>query len=473
MLVYDHRNYSTKHHQQALGYWLDLLLAQCPGAVVKVVGTHCDLCYPDIIQKTQDQVMEALSNHLHLHQQRLQQQLTVIEEKLAGGCKDELLLQQQELILTSLRHPLRLLPGVSLVSSADGIDGIPDLITELEMIAVNKEYFPHAQRYVPPAWERFKLKLKAIKSHFIPWSEVVKISKEFLMAEKPLSDCMQHLHDIGDIMWFRSNPQLSDIVFHRPVSMLDILQGLFRHNIDTFLDYDSNRIFAHKGQFSVDTFQEAKDRFTKTGQISRHLLQCMWFYLKLDTPLFYQLADLVPKLDLGYLVPQPDIPEKGQRYHPMMVIPVYNCDRQMEAELTDLWEESPLHNELELEVKLTFPTLYPAGVLEKVACRLQPFTVTRADWQDCLYAELPDACHVLVRRQLHGQTYDCVMTLHLRADDVMVVQQHMTSLWDIVQSVLELSPGLVHYTDFKIAKTTDPKITLEQCFPPRMLQNIK
>ena len=469
VLVYDHRKYTPSGHHKALGSWLDLLLAYTPGAVVKVVGTQCDQCYPDFVEKVREQVKENLEQQINENREKVAEELQKVQgmlgnEKQYGHMKSHLQQTKRQLHLVK-ENPLRIVPEISLVSSSEGVLGIPDLVTELEVLAVNKELFPHAQRYIPEDWCQFRAALKRCKDYCLHWDEVLKLAAKFHIAPDVMSQCLAHFCNIGDILWFQSSPVLQDIIFQRPVLLVEVLRGFFKHNMDEFLDYEKNRIFASRGQFSAATFQEALHHFQKFGQISRPMLQCFWFYLKLDNDTFSSLKELLPSLDLCYLIPQADFPPPRAVYEPLMVVPHLNTDRNTSEACDDIWPQQTPDDLMELQMTLTFPIIYPSGLIERLACRIQDKVLKRRDWQDLILAQLKSG-FLLLSRELNPTSFDCLIKVMIRGVTMEAMREELSSLWDSIQSLLSSCPGLAYYISFNTVNCKQ-LFSLDECLPVR------
>lgn len=471
VLVYDHRKYTPSNHHTALGYWLDLLYMYTPGAVVKVVGTQCDHCYPDFVEKIREQVKENLDQQVARNGEKVAEELKRVDQMI----KDEKhahmrphLQHTKTQLLSMQRNPLRIMPNISLVSSAEGMQGVLDLITDLEILTVNKELFPHAQRYIPEPWVKFKAALKARKDYCLPFEDITKIASKFHIPKEAIPECLAHFSSIGEILWFRNFPQLEDVIFQRPVLLVEVLRGLFKHDMKKFLDYDNNRIFASRGQFSAETFHTALEQFQKYGQISRPLLQCFWFYLKLDYDGFNSLKELLPNLDLCYVIPQADFPPPRTEYEPLMVVPHFNNDKNP-ADISEncegLWPRKTPSDLKELQMTLTFPIIYPSGLIERLACRIQDKVLERHDWQDLIHAKL-NSGSMLLSRELNPQTFDCIIKVKVRGVSMATMQEDLASLWDSIQSLLSSCPGLVYYTSFKVVNCSET-FPMDSCLPPK------
>ena len=344
---------------------------------------------------TEDLVKANVQRQEEEYKADLEKQLKIVENNMKAITSDSVtkktqykhLQTQKKRIEQLLNNPLRIIPEVSLVTSNQGLYGVSELIEQLELMVIDKKLFPHAQRSIPEKWNRFRASLKQKKAYHLSWREVEEIGKKFDIGNDQLSDSLQYFCDIGEILWFQEITDLSKLIFHKPRVLLDVLSSIFRHDMDSFLDFETNKVFMSKGNFNEADFTNAKDLFLRNGQISRPMLKCFWFYEQLSYDDFNSLLDLVPILDLCYSIPEPQVPT-GEFYSlPLMVLPWYNVDKAG-SEIRDLWDRitDNYGNAASVTVAYELPMGLPEGLFEKLLSTLQTHVLTRMDWRDAIYA---------------------------------------------------------------------------------------
>ncbi len=471
IIVYDHRKYTPQNHRKAIGCWLDMLSTYVPGAVVKIVGTQIDQCNLDFVEKIQEQVEEEIQAQLRSREQHLQQEIDSLETRLATETSTEQWptrdqwYRQHRRLLTLQNTPLRLQP-VSLVSSSTEMPGVSTLINDLELLAVNADLFPHAQRIIPDNWLTFSARLKSHTGFYVHWKGVLNIANSSDISKSELKDCLACLADRGDILWYKDKPQLKRFIFQAPKTLVSILQGLFPNHLDVFLDFHENRVFAAKGNMNVDTFEKAKLELLQKGHISRELLQCLWFYLKLDLDSIDVLLDLIPRFDICFVLPQPDFPPPRSVYYPLMVLPSFN-HLPITDSISTIWNSAADQNGLtEAMLNLRFPHLYPDGLFEKIICRTQERATSFTLWQDLLVAEMDDT-DVMLRRYLLPETYDCILELAVKAPQISLIKGILKVLVQDIKVLLESYSGLVWYLTSDMQNCGNAKFS--EVFPPEVV----
>ncbi|XP_052269021.1 malignant fibrous histiocytoma-amplified sequence 1 homolog isoform X2 [Dreissena polymorpha] len=288
---------------------------------------------------------------------------------------------QQKKVENLLLHPLRIMPDIALVSNHEGLYGVRNLIESLELMVIDNKLFPNAQRSIPDKWQHFKISLKRHKTYSVTWKKVETSGKELEMKVEEIQECLQYLHDVGEILWYRDVPSLAKMVFHKPRILIQLLMSMFRHDMENFLNFEDNKVFLSKGMFEKADFKQARDIFLRNGQISRPLMNCFWFFEELDYDHFNDLVELVPHIDFCYSIPEPSIP-KGELYaYPIVVLPWYNKER-VGTDFTDRWNDAltKIHKPKILMVTYVLPLGIPLGLFEKITCLLQKHVNTRIDW---------------------------------------------------------------------------------------------
>ena len=337
--------------------------------------------------------MQTYTEHLKKELEDLEYKIKLTESESKMGQYLTHLQVQRNKVEHLLLHPIKIIPEVSLVSSNEGLHGVSSFIEGLELMVIDKKLFPNAQRSIPSKWGQIKRNLKQHKVYYLPWKEVEQCGKvtfqgvvEHIKGEE-LHECLQHLHNTGEILWCKDIPSLSKIIFHKPRILTELLAAVFRHDIEDFLIYENNKVFLSKGMFSPEDFNKAKELFFSNGQISRPLMNCLWFYQKLDYDQFGDLIDLVPQLEICYSIPEPVIPNGHLYSYPIIVLPWYNRG-EGNVDFTTKWNEalSQVENPRTISITYKFPLGVPEGLFEKLLAALQIHVTTRVDWKDSVFA---------------------------------------------------------------------------------------
>ncbi|XP_061181347.1 malignant fibrous histiocytoma-amplified sequence 1 homolog [Saccostrea echinata] len=448
LLVYDHSEYSKETHQTSIGQWLDLLSRYTPGVAIKLVGTKTDLCEDSFtVEETEDLVQELVQEHLENYLGKLQMELSNVEKDLK-----EAISSSNEEYMTHLRNlkekleyliskPVKIIPEIATVSSQEGLPGVSKLINSIELLAIDTELFPHGQRCIPDLWNKLRARLKRRSGYYLSWEVVEKVASISHIKEESLESALQYLHDIGEVMWFKNNPGLSKILFHKPRLLVDLITSLYHHNFEEFFNYDENKIFMSMGKFNKDTFNEAVEIFVKYGQISRPLLSCLWFNHRLTDSKFTELLELMPYLDICYTIPQPEVPTGNNIKLPLMVLPWYNKE-MAENDLVEDFEKSPPENIKPITLEYKFPLRLPMGVFERISACLQDYVLSRIDWKNAVYATLEDANFLLLCSASDLSSCDSI-ELMIKGQSESLPASSIRTISQIIANTLLKVEGLV------------------------------
>ena len=463
MIVYDANTFREEDYHKVIGCWLEMLTAYSPGVVVKLVGTKCDLLEHDEGEEVPvhtEVVCQLVKRHLQDYRRQLQAELEVLQDDLAKFEKStenqqemsetqksvqKMLTTRRDRLNDILACPLRILPKVSSVSATDSLEGIRELMSDLEHLAIDRSLFPHAQRKVPQHWNRLKATLKLQHGYYLLWEHVEQTAALFGVRDEELKECVQYYCDTGEVLWYENIEGLSEILFHRPRVLVDLLSCLYRHDIHEFLQYPENKVFYSKGHLTEEGFNTTKELFLQFGQISRPLLNCLWFHEKMSQDTITDLLELLPLMDLCYTIPEPDIPTIPLHERPLVVLPFYNKDTDL-SPLADVWPETPPSNEKSLRVIYHFPVIFPFGLFKQVSATIQDMVMTRMDWLDVIYATT-ETEKIMIWRNLSKEDRSGTLMLAVRGVEFSLVQDLMQDLMELVTELLKRFPGLYWKVD--------------------------
>lgn len=495
LLVYNAATLNEENFYSSIGQWLDMLSATIPGAIVKIVGTHADLTHPNtdaqevktavsndessttgsenfngtmtnedsmsdrdlhksvtastletIKNSHEETIHDLVSRFMSSKEARIRDEWESLQSDITRAKKSGQLELSEEAALKMkrvmqqklkniLQNPLKILPQISLVSASDSFHGILELTSELEHLAINKKLFPHAQKYVPGHWKRLRATLKQKAGYFLHWDDIKQTAELFSINDEELRECIKHLQDTADLLWFSDDPGLCEIVFHRPRQLVDIITSLYRHDITDFMTYD-NKLFFSKGHMSKLQFQECMDAFLHRGEISRPLLNCLWFHLGFKNDDISQLLDLLPLLEICYSVPESDVPSGPIHKRPLIVLPWYNND----TDLTFLHEVWPVQKtDKELAAVYTFPSFCPPEFFPNLSARLQDFVDERMDWKSYIYASCGSKKLLLARST---EEESITFTILTRGPEFPELQIFMGEIVDLINSQIMKYHGL-------------------------------
>ena len=82
-----------------------------------------------------------------------------------------------------------------------------------QVLAVNPNLFPHAQRYIPDSWRKLRNAVKLTDGTFVTWPQIHKLASHYNVVGEDVRECLEYLMDIGEVLWFPYITELRDKVF--------------------------------------------------------------------------------------------------------------------------------------------------------------------------------------------------------------------------------------------------------------------
>ncbi|CAF4532415.1 unnamed protein product, partial [Rotaria socialis] len=162
--------------------------------------------------------------------------------------------------------------------------GIEDLNRTIQRhVLTQKSIFPNVDRILPTLWAEANEYVESLADvlpvPYILWGNFTDrvIGKHGL--SHLINDITMSLYDEGKILVLNEVGTQDRVVFLRPSWLVDLLYGLFRHDMTTtYLDYDKNEIFS-LSNIPESTFQGYKKEFLQFGLLHSDLLRSLWFGL--------------------------------------------------------------------------------------------------------------------------------------------------------------------------------------------------
>ncbi|XP_064599664.1 malignant fibrous histiocytoma-amplified sequence 1 homolog isoform X2 [Liolophura sinensis] len=478
LLVYDSSKYEDRGYYESVGKWLDLLHEHIPGNVVKIVGTKNDLFLDnDNELLAADKVWQRVQLHVQQREERLEDEVLRVQKDLADmenklpENKDLLfsrhqLQLQEERLLEMADKPLRLLPGVSSLTSSEGLYGVEELVQDIEICAIDKHLFPHAQRYIPDQWNKLCAALKKKKSLFLQWDEVADIAIRFQVKDEVVAECIQYLHDVGEVFWFKHIPLLKDILFHRPRALIDVICSLYRHDTKDFLTYDQTKIFSSKGGLTPEEFERTISLFFKFGQISRPLLNCFWFYLKVNNQIFDEFLELLPKLNLCYTIPEPFVPSGKCYLTPLVVLPWFNTEKLLTNQLQEVWPQSIPTKTKQVMLHFSLSFSDADGLFYPLILQAQDLLVERTDWQNAVLGKGKNGSRILIRKTDTDNLYGGKIEICVRDSVLTNLLTAIREAYSLIYMIINQRPGL--YCRVSVSTENCNSTVLQTLMPENM-----
>ncbi|XP_066267700.1 malignant fibrous histiocytoma-amplified sequence 1 homolog [Branchiostoma lanceolatum] len=299
--------YDSDSFELACGKWLENMIARVGNPVVIPVATHIDKLSPADVQQRCEDLAKKLEDQERTRITDLQRQLKRINDSLihVESMKSKKAVsdrKKQIETLLSKRPSIHSKPVP--VSSAADLEGIQYLKQVILNYAVNKELFPEVGRSIPKAWADTEAcverKAEELSFPYMTWDAFTALMKQSvpnLRPESRIKTVAQYLHDTGKILWYSEIDSLNKHVFLKPASLVDIFRKVFRHDLETFLDYESDPRY-RAAEITPAEFQKMKNDLVNRGVLHTKLLRCLWSDVekKCRSGTFEHISDVLIKL---------------------------------------------------------------------------------------------------------------------------------------------------------------------------------
>ncbi|XP_061149692.1 malignant fibrous histiocytoma-amplified sequence 1 [Syngnathus typhle] len=248
ILVVNLQAYSPCSFYSHVGYFLHLLGAKVPQAVVLLVGTHADLCGEAELEEKK----------LDVHRQVGLQQRRDIQVLAGSALKVEQALQQGYAARASCPHsPFYAVSDSNLRRKKAGLRALLDrrlqilspllsvscgapggeqtdiwrLCRKLTSVARHPDIFPELYRPPPGSWRTLEELLRRSPQFWLTRRDSARLGQQAgLTGEERLQSALSYLHRSGALLHLEDSPALKDYVFHKPPRLLAILNVFFQRD---------------------------------------------------------------------------------------------------------------------------------------------------------------------------------------------------------------------------------------------------
>ena len=257
------------------------------------------------------------------------------------------------------------------------------------------------------------LGMKATDKRYIKMDKAYSIFKKSLSIVRKLSStkkdlelCLEFLHNIGKLLWYKDNDNLKDVVFNNMSAVVEVLQELFRHNLCEYITYNDSK----HGKFigTRTEFDSELIAFHQTGILSENLLKCIWNTIDTRMEHFETLKQMIIQLELCFI-------EEGKENTSLLRFPWFVHREDSEGIVVKQWPESLPPGRLQYSLVYTFFHRIPSTMYERFCVRLQkhltPGGNFRHDFKDMVFI-LQSDIQILIQR--HTRKSEPSLQIHLR-----------------------------------------------------------
>ncbi|XP_029025240.1 malignant fibrous histiocytoma-amplified sequence 1 homolog isoform X2 [Betta splendens] len=474
VLVVDVKSYSPRNFYAHVGYFLHVLGAKVPHAVVLLVATHVDQCAAlEVEEKTLD-----IHRQICLQEKRDVQNLrslalqvdraleqgydvrTSSPHVLYYGVSDRNLRRRKAQLQYMLKHRLQILSPVLGVSCTGAQRNIQKLRDKLSSVAEHRDIFPNLHRVLPKSWQTLEeLHLKP-ESLWLSWWDSARLGLQAGLTEDRLQSALSYLHESGKLLYFEDSLSLKEYVFHNLPRFIAILNVFFQKDEASLLDRllsegergDKGRVSLvmedEKGEdLRVSHLQHHVEGFLQHGLLPSNVIRLLLRPLIQTQQDLYLIMELLEKMGVCYCVNKP----RSQPLNGAMVwykFPTYVSSQEPQVEVAaSCLPQCHLFSVEQLHIQYSFPFLFPPGLFARFSVQINGHVVQRSDARHQIVAyrgKVPVVIsHQASKGRLQAETLSIIS--HASLPNIWTAWQAVTPLLDELNLLLQEWPGL-HYS---------------------------
>lgn len=476
VLVVNLKTYSPKNFYAHVGYFLHLLNAKVPHAVVCLVGTHADLCGDvEVEEKTLD-----IHRQIGLQEQNDIQTLKCLALQvdqvlelgynvrcssphvLFYGVTDRSLRRRKSQLQYMLNHRLQILSPILGVSCTETQRNIQRLKEKLLSVAEHREIFPNLHRILPKSWQMLEELHFKSNDLWLTWWDSARLGLQAGLTEDRLQSALSYLHESGKLLYFEDSLTLKEYVFHNLPRFIEILNVFFQRDESTLLDRlllkgemgDKVRVSQiiedeKEESLRLTHLQHHVEVFLQQGLLPSNVIRLLLRPLIQTQQDLHLIMELLEKMGICYCISKPrSKPLNGATA--WYKFPSYVNSEEPRSEALEYGSSLPLCHFFSVEqlhIQYSFPFLFPPGLFARFSVQINGHVVQRSDSQYQIFAYRGKVPVVISHIPSKGKTNPETLSISSYASlpNIWTAWQAITPLLEELNVLLQEWPGL-HYT---------------------------
>lgn len=500
VLVVNLKTYSPRNFYAHVGYFLHLLSAKVPHAVVCLVGTHADLCGEvELEEKTLDihrqiglqekRDIQSLRSLALQVDQALEQGFSVRTSSphvLFYGVSDRNLRRRKAQLQYMLNQRLQILSPVLSVSCTETQRNIQRLREKLMSVADHRDIFPNLHRVLPKSWQMLEELHFKPKDLWLSWWDSARLGLQAGLTEDRLQSALSYLHESGKLLYFEDSLTLKEYVFHNLPRFIAILNVFFQRDESTLLDRllsegergDKGRVSLviedEKGEnLRVTHLQHHVEGFLQHGLLPSNVIRLLLRPLIQTQQDLHLIMELLEKMGVCYCINKPrSKPLNGATA--WYKFPSYVSNEEPRAEASaggSTVPLCPLFSVEQLHIQYRFPFLFPPGLFARFSVQINSHVVQRSDGRHQIFAyrgKVPvEISHQPSKGKLQAETLS--ITSHASLPNIWTAWQAITPLVEELNVLLQEWPGLHYSVHILCSKCLKRGSSSPHAFPGELL----
>lgn len=476
ILVVNLKTYSPKNFYAHVGYFLHLLGAKVPHAVVLLVGTHADQCGEVEVEEKSLDIHRQISLQEKKDIQSLRSLALQVDQALEQGynvrtssphvlfygVSDRNLRRRKSQLQYMLNHRLQILSPVLSVSCTDTQRNIQRVREKLMSVADHRDIFPNLHRVLPKSWQMLEELHFKSKSLWLSWWDSARLGLQAGLTEDRLQSALSYLHESGKLLYFEDSLTLKEYVFHNLPRFIAILNVFFQKDESTLLDRllsegergDKGRVSLvieeEKGEnLRVTHLQHHVEGFLQHGLLPSNVIRLLLRTLIQTQQDLHLIMELLEKMGICYCINKPrSKPLNGATA--WYKFPSYVSSEEPQAEMEasgSFLPQCPFFSVEQLHIQYSFPFLFPPGLFARFSVQINSHVVQRSDGRHQIFAYRGKVPVVISHQPSKGKLQVETLSIisHASLPNIWTAWQAVTPLVEELNVLLQEWPGL-HYS---------------------------
>uniref|UniRef100_A0A8D0DFW4 Multifunctional ROCO family signaling regulator 1 n=1 Tax=Sander lucioperca TaxID=283035 RepID=A0A8D0DFW4_SANLU len=472
VLVVNLKAYAPAKFYAHVGYFLHLLGARVPGAVVCVVGTHADLCAEAEVEEKSLDIHRRIGLQERGDVQTLGSEALQVERALQQGyggrsssphqvfygVSDPNLRRRKSQLQFLLNQRLQILSPVLCVSCRN----IQRLREKLMSVADHRDIFPNLHRVLPKSWQMLEELHVNPAALWLSWWDSARLGLQAGLTEDRLHGALSYLHESGKLLYFEDSPTLKEYVFHNLPRFIAILNVFFQRD---------------KGaELRVTQLQHHVDAFLQHGLLPSNVISLLLRPLVQSQPDLQVVMELLEKMGVCYAVNKPRSKPLNGATARYGTFPSYVSSEDAAAVSAACGSGGTLplchfFSVEQLHIRYSFPFLFPPGLFTRFSVQINSHVVQRSDGRRQIFAyrgKVPVVIsHGVARGKLQAETLS--IASHASLPNMWTAWQAVTPLVEELNVLLQEWPGLLYSVHILCSKCLKRGAPNPHAFPGELL----
>lgn len=481
VVVVNLKAYTCKTFYSSVGYFLHLLGAKVPHAVVCVVGTHVDLCAEAELEEKCLDIHRQISLQEKRDTESLQTLAELVDEALDQdydirassphvlfyGVSDRNLRRKKAQLVYMLNNRLQILSPVFCVSCVE-MRNVERLKEKLMSVADHRDIFPNLHRVLPKSWQMLEELHFKPRDLWLSWWDSARLGLQAGLTEDRLQSALSYLHESGKLLYFEDSLTLKEFVFHNLPRFIAVLNVFFQKDLTAMLEKLHSESDTEEN-VAPSQIQHHVESFLLHGLLPSNVIRQLLKPLVQTQQDLQLIMELLEKMGVCYCINKP----RSKSLNGAPVVYKFPSLVSSEEPKTEPWQNGgssvpgQFFSVEQLQIEYNFPFLIPPGLFARFSVQINSHVVQRTDGKDYIFAFRGKVPVMVEYRPSRSRLHPDTIAISSRASlpNIWTAWQAITPLVEELNVLLQEWPGLHHSVHILCSKCLKRGSLNPHCFP--------